>query len=463
MKCPHCNEAHPDDAKFCTRTGKLLDHISSIGESSINVCPRCSKPIANGLVFCTWCGANLADFNQNGGKFTNSQVEQSKNSDYVPFSLDESVINTSRESSRNKKIVYIMIPIIILFGAVLLLSLLGVLPLNQIFSNIRSFVFGQTNVEMVESTSTISVANNLTATTEVIFEEKTPTLDPIGSSNASVTPPTVTPSETLPQPTETIVYQLGDTIQSTRDGMTQIFIPDGVFVMGSNEGEWSPDEEPERVVYLNAYFIDKTEVTNHMYMMCVEEGSCTPPQDYTSKTHSPYYGNIQYDDYPVVNINWAQANTYCKWAGRRLPTEAEWEKAARGEDGNIFPWGDYFSCKNGNFDDETQFDDYTVEGGEGCDGFIEIAPAGSFLSGASPYKVLDMSGNVWEWVADKYDSNYYYEQPSENPLGPEKGSNRVMRGGSWDNNAPNIRAANRLSNDPNSYFNNAGFRCAYTP
>jgi formylglycine-generating enzyme required for sulfatase activity len=226
------------------------------------------------------------------------------------------------------------------------------------------------------------------------------------------------------------------------------------------------DELPAHFVYLDAYQIMRYEVTNKQYAQCVKNGTCQGG-GYEYQDES---GNIRnrlddqaYADHPVVSVSWFQAEAYCQWIGARLPTEAEWEKAARGADGRIYPWGNDFDCKKGNFDDETQLDSYVVPGGENCDGFPETSPVGSFTSGQSPYGVYDMAGNVWEWTADWYDENYYSTSPLENPLGPDFGDYHVLRGGSWDNVDGYVRSANRGWFDPSNSNVNVGFRCARSP
>ncbi len=196
---------------------------------------------------------------------------------------------------------------------------------------------------------------------------------------------TVTPLPATPMPAA------GDTMTRPEDGMVMVHVPAGAFEMGSDDGY--DDEKPVHTVYLDAYWIDRTEVTNAQYRRCVQAGECR---------ESACAGDGAYNgaDQPVVCVSWDDAAAYCEWAGGRLPMEAEWEKAARGTDGRAFPWGNEFDCRKGNFDDETELDDYTVPGGPDCDGYDRTAPVGSYAAGASPYGALNMAGNVREWVSD---------------------------------------------------------------
>ncbi|KPL78517.1 hypothetical protein ADN01_14670 [Levilinea saccharolytica] len=256
---------------------------------------------------------------------------------------------------------------------------------------------------------------------------------------------------------------IGSTQVSPKDEMVMVYIPAGEFWMGSDKStdpQARDDELPQHRVFLDAYWIDQTEVTNAMYARCVADGKCTPRAEISSYTRYSYYGSSQFDNYPVLYVDWHQASAYCAWAGRRLPTEAEWEKAARGTDKRIYPWGDEFSCSRGNFDDETLFDSYTVPGGPNCDGYPDTAPVGSYPAGASPYGALDMAGNVWEWVADWYGDSYYQNSPAANPVGPEAGDYRVLRGGTWSGSANFLRAASRYRYLPFNANALNGFRCA---
>ena len=224
--------------------------------------------------------------------------------------------------------------------------------------------------------------------------------------------------------------------------------------MGSNDG--SENEKPAHQVYLEAYYMDKYEVTNVLYEECVNAGVCDPPQVAGSATRLSYYGNPQFADYPVINVNWEQANAYCEWREARLPTEAQWEKAARGMDGRIYPWGEEFSCRKGNFDDDIQFDDDVVPGGPDCDGYVDTAPVGSYESGKSPYGVYDMAGNVWEWVSDWHDA-YPGNTISNDNYGTKY---KVVRGGAWGYTDDVLRSDYRYGYVPAHTDNYIGFRCS---
>jgi len=229
-----------------------------------------------------------------------------------------------------------------------------------------------------------------------------------------------------------------------KDGMTLLFVPAGEFTMGSNE---SLDEQPIHQVYLDAFWIDQTEVTNKQYKVCADAGVCTLPSSTESYMHfRDYYGVSEFGDYPVIFMDWNKAKTYCEWTDRRLPTEAEWEKAARGTDANLYPWGDEIASNN--------YLNFNVRVGD-------TTKVGSYPNGASVYGALDMAGNVFEWVSSLYEPYPYYSNDGrENLTSP---GFRVLRGGAWDLPYYYASTARRTRYNPTTSQPNLGFRCASSP
>ena len=225
-------------------------------------------------------------------------------------------------------------------------------------------------------------------------------------------------------------------LSTAPEGM--VLIPAGEFQMGSNDGD--DDEKPVHTVYVDAFYMDKYEVTNAQYRKFIDATGYRAPR---------YWSGSRYNapDQPVVGVSWHDAAAYAKWSGKRLPTEAEWEKAARGGlPGKKYPWGDSIG-----------HDDANYSGTGGKDHWSGTSPVGSFS--ANGYGLYDMAGNVWEWCSDWYDSSYYANSPSRNPVGPGSGQSRVLRGGSWDANGVNLRYALRGGNNPTSTSSDSGFRC----
>lgn len=265
------------------------------------------------------------------------------------------------------------------------------------------------------------------------------------STNTETVEPsaTITPEQTSTSTDTPIPTPLPTEIMDAK-GISMALIPEGGFTMGSND--FFANESPDHFVVLDAFYIDRYEVTNQDYNLCVTSGQCLPPTRRESYSIEDYYGNSFYSRYPVIYITWQMANNYCEWRLARLPTEAEWEKAARGTDGRNYPWGD---------STEGTFVNYNGIVGE-------VKAIGSYSSGISPYRVFDMAGNVQEWVSDWYQLDYYssISDGTKNPSGPIAGQEKVLRGGSWDAGKNFIRTTYRTSALPSSSFYNIGFRCA---
>lgn len=279
--------------------------------------------------------------------------------------------------------------------------------------------------------------------------------DNLGNTNPSVkTPGSGTESVLAPSKKDPSQRPgFGSKEKRTKDGMLMLYVPAGKFLMGIENGE--KDERPLHSVYLDGYWIDKFPVTNRLFARFLNE------QGNQTKSGMQWYdvGNIDarlvkvagiwrirkgFEDHPVTLVNWYGAVAYSQWVGGRLPSEAEWEKAARGMDGRIYPWGNAEpTCELANF--------------QGC--VQNTSKVGSYPLGASYYGLLDMAGNVWEWTNDWYDENYYMKTPILNPKGPEKGSTKSLRGGSWGNAERYLKCTYRSCSSPAGAGSNLGFRC----
>ena len=296
----------------------------------------------------------------------------------------------------------------------------------------------------------------------------TSTDQPTNTPEPTVTIPPTSTSIPSAAPATTPTLGIGSTTVSEKDGMVMVYVPAGEFVMGSSDNDlnnvlaecqkinidcqldWFLDEQPQHTVHLDAFWIDQTEVTNAMYEKCVQAGSCNQP------TKTLYFSDPNYANHPVAWVTWIYADAYCAWADRRLPSEAEWEKAAgwdeKNQKKNVYPWGNESDCQFANI-------------GACVSGFTAV---GSYENGQSPYGAYDMAGNVVEWVADWYDSGYYAISPYSNPLGPSSGSARVARGSRRDANPYDARISKRSHPiDPNGSTDSSvvsyvslGFRCA---
>jgi len=280
-----------------------------------------------------------------------------------------------------------------------------------------------------------------------MFIPATPKQQVLPSPTATDTPPTETiqptsaPTET-PLPTETpIPLEITD-----NKNVPMRLVPAGKFTMGNDGGD--AESRPAHVVNLAAFYIDKYEVTNELYDACVYAVKCRRPQQVRSATRSTYYKNPVFANYPVIYVDWKMAKTYCEWRGARLPTEAEWEKAARGTDERPYPWGgDKLDCSFANY--------------YGCVG--DTTPVDQHENGQSVYGVYGMAGNVWEWTSSIFRLYPYSAMDGREDL--EASGNRMARGGSWHEfggNSGNVRTDTRLKLDPGYYGAYVGFRCAMT-
>jgi formylglycine-generating enzyme required for sulfatase activity len=289
----------------------------------------------------------------------------------------------------------------------------------------------QEGAALTEAPLTVAPATEGLATIPQVTERQIP-----------VSPPPLALETVSPQPSPTL--GVGSTRESEKDGMTLLYVPEGDFRMGGT----GVDEKPIHTVFLSAFWIDRTEVTNAMYQKCVEEKGCKESGNLNR------YNNSQYSNHPVTNVTWEMANAYCTWAGRRLPTEAQWEKAAVGEiqPGSLYPWGNEIDCSKANYQGK--------KGNTYCEG--DTAEVTANQDGMSPYGALNMAGNVWEWVSDWYNVDYYkLNLPWSDPLGPESGREKVIRGGAWNMPGAEVRSTNRGKSNPNNSSNSIGFRCAY--
>ncbi len=225
---------------------------------------------------------------------------------------------------------------------------------------------------------------------------------------------------------------------------------------------WFDAEAPARKITVNTFHIDQYEVTNQAYLKCVLAKKCQAPQYSKCNVFDAKGGKrvdggevskaLRAPGAPVVCVSWEQADAFCRWSGGRLPTEAEWEKAARGDqDTRDFPWGDDWEPRKLNWGE--------AQGMGVVDGYASVSPVGAFESGVSPYEVHDMAGNVWEWVADWYSADYYESSPEVNPVNTKAAAHKVLRGGAWSFAGNGARVSFRHSASPQLVQDAVGFRC----
>jgi formylglycine-generating enzyme required for sulfatase activity len=290
---------------------------------------------------------------------------------------------------------------------------------------------------------------------QVTEAQATATLESAVVAALTALAPTPTP---LPVPTEPPTPTPEPFITET--GSRMLFMPGGVFRLGNDESE--KNEGPSQLIRLDPYFIDETEVTNAQYALCVEADVCSPPRSSTATYHPAYYGDPAFADYPVIYVNWYDAQAFCEWRAARLPSETEWEKAAGFDPVQSiklrYPWGDAFDGTKLNYcDTNCTLDkrDTAVD-----DGHRDTAPVGSYPDGRSPIGLYDMGGNVMEWVGDWYDPRAYESITDTNPRGPVEGEFKALRGGSWLSDQEEVTVTVRGSFDPTVARANLGFRCA---
>ncbi len=316
-------------------------------------------------------------------------------------------------------------------GVVILAILIGLFVIGTINRNRTQALMNDMQKEFVEESA--PMAHN-TATKDNTYTQAAATVEVI-IQQTEMTPTTQIEATATVEPT-----QEPDEVTNNLDGAEMVYIPAGAFLMGASEDDVlaNSDEKPQRSVVLDAYWIYKYEVSNAKYRSCIEAGVC-----------SGSLNRYPADTFPATFISSYEAEMYCSWAGGRLPTEAEWEKAARGVGANLYAWGDDPpNCSQANF--------------EGCLG--SSSAIGSYPAGVSPYGVEEVAGNVWEWVSDWYSSSYYQQSGNvSNPSGPERGEYRVIRGGGWGSPVEKLRISERGWVTPNWNQSTVGFRCVVSP
>lgn len=337
------------------------------------------------------------------------------------------------------------------------------------------------NAVAIEHSIPTATATDTATPTGTPTPPPTDTPLPTNTPTSTATPtnmPTTTPTETppptataTPSPTATPIPVITQSWE--KDNSTMVFVPAGAFWMGSSDSApvAEADEKPQHLVTLDAYWIDQYEVTNAQFaafMNAAADGSrerlWLATETAAVRIHQQegvWQPDEGYEDHPVIETSWYGAEAYCQWAGKRLPTEAEWEKAARGPDKRIYPWGNEFDGTKLNFCD-INCEKAAWRNTNWSDGHVQTAPVDTYPDGTSPYGALNMAGNVWEWVADRYALDYYDSSPRIAPQGPSTGNTRIHRGGSWDSSEWFVRTADRYQALPSHHAGTVGFRCALT-
>ena len=366
---------------------------------------------------------------------------------------------------------YLLIAAFLLLGlSIILLSTVGNSPVSQQIA------------ALLGATTATPTAVPPTPTVQVeaaVIAQPIPSQTPLPTATATQTAtPTPSPTPTA-TPTSTATAtpdQYPQTIMRDQDGMTMVLIPADTYFMGASDNDFAAgsDERPQHQVRLSQFYIDKYEVNVEQYAAFLnrlggyeracERVDCAWPSELAGYTSHlirqdlgdgtvQYFPRVGFANYPINHVSWHGAKVYCESVGARLPTEAEWEYAARGTDGRIYPWG--------NIQPEPGGDLAIFQ----SDSYENLQPVDALPNGASPFAVFGMAGSMWEWTADWYRETWYEESNISNPTGPETGFARVIRGGAWpfNNHADRIRSTNRSSLTPDFISSAVGFRCVYTP
>ncbi|HHT9111749.1 MAG: SUMF1/EgtB/PvdO family nonheme iron enzyme [Planctomycetes bacterium] len=416
-KCPTCNKAYSEDTKFCSEDGtKLMESPVKM------ICPDCKKEGAPGEKFCKEHGKKLIPLTETPPALEADAVKQKVELARKYYQegcnyCDAESYDLALESYKKAEVSFPDFPALH-YNMGWLYGKLG--DAQQAINHLQKYIVLSPNAkDITEVQSYVIVLKQAL--------EKQSTVQNTFKSRDEL-------------------MKKASLVQKQKYG--SVVVPAGEFIMGTDEAR--EDEYPEHKIYLDAFEIDRYEVTNAQYWEFLEyikktndHSKCFKGEP-SNKDHTPRFWDNEYynvPDYPVARIDWYDAYAYAAWAGKRLPTEAEWEKAARGSDGRIFPWGNEWDPARCNLSGEPK-------------------PVGSGEAGKSVYGCYDMAGSVYEWCADWYVNTYYTESPYKNPKGPDNSARRVIRGGSRFSKPFQVRAHTRKSEQPDLFNLALGLRCA---
>ncbi len=440
MKCPHCGKEHPNQAIFCPETGSQIISFE---------CPRCGEVLMAGSSFCTNCSLNLLEPTAPPPSDATAPVSIHK----TPF----------------KERLWLWIALLVI-GVALLLG--GFYLLFRVFTSAQDEIARHTPIPTRTITPTPTPRPTLTPSpSPTITPTPGPTLTPTEvSANVDIAPPADLPE----------CITAGQTYTRQQDGMVMVCVPAGSFTIGQRSCGYAGCEKEVNGGTLNlpAFWIDRSEVTNAMFAQFVAETNFVTGAERTGA--SAVYGFTEavpaadwrhpqgltssingLDDHPAVQLNWFAANAYCQRLGGQLPSEAQWEKAARGSDGRLFPWGNdlpkatFLNAADANLPVPWARADQD-------DGFRYTSPAGSFPAGASPFGVLDLAGNAWEWTRSLF-RDYPYTLDDGRELSAEPGPKDkvTLRGGCWYDDYGSVRATLRYGGLADQSTDGTGFRCVF--